>query len=39
MATIVGFIDQVLMNADNEAIIANVRKEVNAMMQSFPLYK
>ncbi len=39
MSTIVGFIDQVLMNADNEAIIANVRKEVNAMMQAFPLYK
>jgi glycine hydroxymethyltransferase len=39
MATIVGFIDQVLMNADNEALIGNVRKEVNAMMQTFPLYK
>jgi len=39
MITIVGFIDQVLMNADNEAIIANVRKEVNTMMQVFPLYE
>ncbi len=39
MGIIVGFIDQVLMNVDNEAIIENVRKEVNAMMHNFPLYR
>jgi glycine hydroxymethyltransferase len=31
-------IDKVLMNADDEAVIAAVRNEVNAFMQRFPLY-
>jgi glycine hydroxymethyltransferase len=31
-------IDRVLMNADDEAIINAVRKDVNDMMQGFPLY-
>jgi glycine hydroxymethyltransferase len=39
MATIVKFIDTVLMNPDNEEVIGKVRKEVNAMMEGFPLYK
>lgn len=39
MSTIVGFIDQVLMHADNDAVIEKVRKEVNTMMQDFPLYR
>jgi glycine hydroxymethyltransferase len=38
MATVVGFIDRVLMNPDNEAELNAVRKEVNAMMVGFPLY-
>jgi glycine hydroxymethyltransferase len=35
---VVDLIDEVLMNHDNETIIADVRKRVNAMMQGFPLY-
>lgn len=35
---VVDLIDEVLMNHDNEAVIADVRKRVNAMMQGFPLY-
>jgi glycine hydroxymethyltransferase len=31
-------IDKVLMNADNEQIIASVREEVKTFMQQFPLY-
>jgi glycine hydroxymethyltransferase len=38
MATVVGFIDRVLMNPDNDAELNAVRKEVNAMMVGFPLY-
>jgi glycine hydroxymethyltransferase len=38
MATVVGFIDRVLMNPDSEAELNAVRKEVNAMMVGFPLY-
>ena len=39
MATVVSFIDKVLMNADNESVLQSVKKEVNHMMESFPLYK
>lgn len=35
---VVDLIDEVLMNHDNETVIADVRKRVNAMMQGFPLY-
>ncbi len=35
---VVDLIDEVLMNHENEAVIADVRKRVNAMMQGFPLY-
>jgi glycine hydroxymethyltransferase len=35
---IVDFIDEVLMNNDNEKIIEKVRKQVNAFMEDFPLY-
>lgn len=38
MATVVKFIDRVLMNPDNEVELTAVRKEVNAMMVGFPLY-
>lgn len=38
MGFVVDVIDKVLMNADDEAIIAGVRKEVNAFMEQFPLY-
>jgi len=31
-------IDKVLMNADDETVIASVRNEVNAFMERFPLY-
>ncbi len=38
MAFIAGNIDKVLMNADDEALIASVRAEVNGYMERFPLY-
>lgn len=38
METVVGFIDQVLMNADDESKIAAVKNEVRHFMQQFPLY-
>ncbi len=38
METIVGFIDQVLMNADDEQKIAAVRNDVKQFMEQFPLY-
>jgi glycine hydroxymethyltransferase len=38
MVVVVGFIDRVLMNPDNEAELNAVRKEVNTMMEGFPLY-
>jgi glycine hydroxymethyltransferase len=39
MGTIVTLIDKVLMNADNDTILAEVRKDVNGLMAGFPLYK
>ncbi len=38
METIVEKIDKVLMNADDENVITNVRNEVKTFMQQFPLY-
>ncbi|MBC9911537.1 serine hydroxymethyltransferase [Chitinophaga varians] len=38
MEQIVDWIDQLLMDADNEALITKVRGEVNGFMQQFPLY-
>lgn len=38
MPFVVDVIDQVLMNADDEQLIANIRGEVNAFMHDFPLY-
>jgi glycine hydroxymethyltransferase len=38
METVVGMIDRVLMNADDEAVVAAVKTEVKAFMQQFPLY-
>jgi glycine hydroxymethyltransferase len=35
---IVDLIDEVLMNIDNEELIANVRKKVNDLMGQFPLF-
>jgi len=39
MPQIVEWLDKVLMNPDDEAIIASVRAEVNAFMAGFPLYE
>ncbi|MCF8428451.1 MAG: serine hydroxymethyltransferase [Bacteroidia bacterium] len=39
MGNIVTLIDKVLMNADNDTILAEVSKEVNTLMEGFPLYK
>ncbi len=38
MPVIVDLVDEVLSNIDNEAVIESVRKQVNAMMQEFPLF-
>ena len=38
METVVAFIDQVLMNADDENKVAAVKQEVNTFMEQFPLY-
>lgn len=35
---IVSLIDKVLMNHDNEKVIAEVKKEVNKLMKDFPLF-
>ena len=35
---IVALIDRVLMNASNEEILAEVKKEVNALMSDKPLF-
>jgi glycine hydroxymethyltransferase len=36
---VVEWIDEVILNADNEAVIQKVRGEVNEYMQQFPLYE
>jgi glycine hydroxymethyltransferase len=38
METVVGLIDKVLMNIDNESIISSVKGDVNTFMKQFPLY-
>ncbi len=38
MAQIVEWLDLLLMNADDESIIANTKNEVNVFMKQFPLY-
>ena len=38
METVVSYIDTVLMNTDDEAIISKTKNEVKAFMQQFPLY-
>jgi glycine hydroxymethyltransferase len=38
MQFVVDMIDRTLMNADNEAKLAEIRKEVNSFMKQFPLY-
>ena len=38
MERIVGLIDEVLMNTDNEAKIAGVKQEINTWMEQFPLF-
>jgi glycine hydroxymethyltransferase len=38
MATVVDFIDKALVNADDEAILSSIAKEVKIFMGQFPLY-
>ncbi len=38
METVAGFIDKVLMNADDEVMISSVKNDVKEFMQRFPLY-
>ncbi len=39
MATVVDFVDEVLMNWEDEAVISGVRQKVNALMSHLPLFK
>ena len=39
MVKVAEYIDKVISNPEDEAIIAGVKKEVNALMADFPLYK
>ena len=39
MEQIVVYIDNVLMNHDNESVLATVKEEINEWMKAFPLYK
>ncbi len=39
MKKIVGFIDKVLMNKDNDKVILKVKEEVHLFMDAFPLYE
>ena len=38
MEVIVGYIDEVLMNHDNDQKIGAVREKINAWMKAFPLF-
>ncbi len=38
ISTIVSLIDRALMNKDNESVLLEIRKEVNALMSSRPLF-
>jgi glycine hydroxymethyltransferase len=38
METVTALIDKILMNADDEKVIAGVKEEVKTFMQQFPLY-
>lgn len=38
MRTIADFIDRVLTNADNPEVIAQVRQEVNDLMNDYPMF-
>jgi glycine hydroxymethyltransferase len=38
METVVGLIDKVLMNADDESVIKSVKGDVQTFMKQFPLY-
>ena len=38
MAPIVGFIDEVISDVENENVLSSVRKRVNEMMHDFPLF-
>jgi glycine hydroxymethyltransferase len=39
MEQIVDYIDTALMNNENEAMLADIRKNINDWMGKFPLYK
>ncbi len=39
MATIAGLINEVVMNLKDDAVISEVRKKVNALMDEKPLFQ
>ena len=38
MSEIVDFIDEAIINAENEAVLGEIRKKINIRMKTFPLY-
>jgi len=38
MSAIVDFIDEAIVHAEDEAVLADIRKKINAHMKQFPLY-
>jgi glycine hydroxymethyltransferase len=38
MSGLVDFIDEAIRNAENEAVLGDIRKKINAHMKAFPLY-
>ena len=38
MSAVVDFIDEALMNAENEAVLGEIRIKINSYMKTFPLY-
>ena len=38
MSSIVDFIDEAIRNAENEPVLADIRKKINTHMKQFPLY-
>jgi glycine/serine hydroxymethyltransferase len=38
MSAIVDFIDEAIVHAEDEPVLAGIRKKINAHMKQFPLY-
>jgi glycine hydroxymethyltransferase len=38
MSGIVDFMDEAILHAEDESVLADIRKKINAHMKQFPLY-